>query len=432
MDDSKETRNSTPTSESPKNCDEAPPPVTHEFTTRATLALIGASGATFCTVGFQNSFGVFQTYYAESLLPDESDSSIGWIGAINIFILFAGSLITGRILDLFGPTLMFQIGAIVNVFSLMMMSLCRKYWELILAQGVLLGIGNSFLVCPAIALVGQYFTKRRAVAIGITIGGSSLGGVIWPIVVHELMQKPNIGFPWTMRISGFIMLPILAISSIIARPPLASNPANDQAPQQKPASPAWDWSVLHRKMLITASGFFFIYFGMFSPFFFITSYAVQHGFNSNLAFYTVSMVNGASLFGRILPGMVADRYGKFNLCIIMVVLSGIIALCWTKVTSVAGLVIFSLAYGFCSGGILSLQPACAAQVATPKTIGTAVGLILAAASLPALAGTPVSGALIDKYGYLSLSIYSGVSLLVGSLWLIMARLAQNPKLIAVV
>jgi MFS family permease len=235
---------------------------------------------------------------------------------------------------------------------MMMISLCRKYWELILAQGVLLGIGNAFLVCPALALVGQYFMKRRAVAIGVTIAGSSLGGVVWPIVVHELIQKPNIGFPWTMRISGFIMLPILAVSSVIARPPLASKPTGDQDQDQKqsPPSPAWDWAIVNKKeMLLTAFGFFLTYFGMFTPFFFVTSYAIQYGFSSNLAFYTISMINGASLFGRILPGMVADRYGKFNLCILMIALSGIIALCWTTVTSVAGLVIFSLAYGFCSG-----------------------------------------------------------------------------------
>lgn len=71
--------------------------------TRATLSLMAAAGAMFCTVGFTNAFGVFQTYYSESLLQDESDSNIGWIGAINIFILFSGSLVTGRILDLFGP-----------------------------------------------------------------------------------------------------------------------------------------------------------------------------------------------------------------------------------------------------------------------------------------------------------------------------------------
>lgn len=245
---------------------------------------------------------------------------------------------------------MFWLGSLVIVFAMMMVSLCREYWELILAQGVLLGIGNALLVCPALALVGQYFMKRRAVAIGFTIAGSSLGGVVWPIVVHELIQKPSIGFAWTMRICAFIMIPLLTISSIIARPPLAAKPTGNEAQKQSPPAPAWDWSIINKKeMLLTASGFFLIYFGMFTPFFFVTSFAIEYGFSSNLAFYTISLINGASLFGRILPGMVADRYGKFNLIIAMVTLSGIIALCWTKATSVAGLVIFSLAYGFCSG-----------------------------------------------------------------------------------
>jgi MFS family permease len=55
----------------------------------------------FCTVGFANAFGVFQEYYMESL--NESASNVAWLGAISIFILYAGSLFTGPILDIFGP-----------------------------------------------------------------------------------------------------------------------------------------------------------------------------------------------------------------------------------------------------------------------------------------------------------------------------------------
>ena len=75
---------------------------------RSVLTLLGCIGAVFCTVGFVNAFGVFETYYAASILSNESDSNIGWIGALNIFLMFAGSLITGRILDLFGPTVSSQ------------------------------------------------------------------------------------------------------------------------------------------------------------------------------------------------------------------------------------------------------------------------------------------------------------------------------------
>ncbi len=50
----------------------------------------------------------------------------------------------------------------------------------------------------------------------------------------------------------------------------------------------------------------------------------------------------------------------------------------------------------------------------------------------AMASTPISGELSEKYGYLSLSIYSGVSLIVGSVFLLMARLVQSRKMLVAV
>lgn len=49
-----------------------------------------------------------------------------------------------------------------------------------------------------------------------------------------------------------------------------------------------------------------------------------------------------------------------------------------------------------------------------------------------MASTPISGELSEKYGYLSLSIYSGVSLIVGSVFLLMARLVQSRKVLVAV
>lgn len=49
-----------------------------------------------------------------------------------------------------------------------------------------------------------------------------------------------------------------------------------------------------------------------------------------------------------------------------------------------------------------------------------------------MANVPISGALVEKYGYLAISIFSGVSLLVGGLLLIAARLVQAKQLFAIV
>ncbi|KAJ5407060.1 hypothetical protein N7465_008344 [Penicillium sp. CMV-2018d] len=417
-----------------------------EYTPRAWLSILGAFTCAFCTVGFMNSFGIFQEYYAKNQLSSSSTSTIAWIGAISIFFLFATSVGAGAMLDIFGPKLMVYVGSFGCVFALMMTSLCEEFYQFLLAQGIVLGISMGLATWPMLALVGQYIKVKRAAAMGIVLAGSSLGGVIWPIAIDRLINTPSIGFPWTMRIVGFIMIPCFVFSCAAAKSPNTyktkvkscdSNQQSDENTSEQidiPQSHKAEALALLRKpsLQLLCLAMFIIYFGMFSPFFYTTSYAVEKGFSTSLAFYTVSIVNAASFPGRVLPGIVADKYGKFNCCIISTLFAGIIALCWTKVTSVAGLVIWCAAYGFASGGILSLQQACAAQVATSTTLGLAIGTVTGSTALSAMANVPISGALVEKYGYLSLSIYSGVSLLLGALLLIAARLVQNRELRAIV
>ncbi|KAL2810053.1 major facilitator superfamily domain-containing protein [Aspergillus granulosus] len=421
-------KNQTQSSPDPK------PP--NEYTLRAWKTIFGAFLSLFCSVGFINSFGVFQEYYLEHELKDESESTVAWLGGVSIFFILFGSVVSGSLMDLFGPTVILCVGSLGTVFSVMMASLCHEFWQFMLAQGILMGICMSLLVVPMVALVGQYIKVKRAAAIGIVIAGSSLGGVVWPIVINELLKNDSLGFGWTMRIVGFIMIPLLSLTCIFCRPAPVTTPSDNEAapPETKlPQQRRPDFSVLKKPTVrFSCLGFFIIYFGMFSPFFFTTSYAVSQGFSADLAFYTVSIVNGASMFGRIIPGIIADRYGRFNLCILATFLSGVIALCWTKATTVAGLVVWSAAYGFTSGAILSLQQVCAVQIATPQTAGLTAGAVMAASSFSAMASVPISGELAGSYGFLSLSLYSGVSLIVGSCLLLLARFAQDKRLLAVV
>lgn len=258
---------------------------------------------------------------------------------------------------------MSYVGSVGMVLALMMTSLCKEFWQFLLAQGILLGISMSLVTWPFLALVGQYIKEKRAAAMGIVLAGSSLGGVIWPIIIDRLLRNPKIGFPWTMRIVGFIMIPLFGFSCIVCRSPPAlvkSAEKGDSRETPSGSNTPVDDKKIDRKaeaislfrqpaLQLLCLAMFITYFGMFSPFFYTTSFAVEKGFSTTLAFYTVSIVNGASFFGRVVPGIVADKLGKFNCCILSAISGGIIALCWTKVNSVAGLVIWALAYGFASG-----------------------------------------------------------------------------------
>lgn len=269
-----------------------------------------------------------------------------------------------------------------------MLSLCTEYYQFMLAQGVLLGIGMSFLTIPAIAMIPQHFAKNRGVAMGATIAGSSLGGVIWPIMLDRLLNYHHLSFGWAMRVVAFTTIPLGALGVLLVRG-VAPEPMDggesdhpNGVQKEKPPKKKINLSIAKNVTFIfLCVGLALNFLGLFTGLFFVASYATSLGISASFGFYLISITNAASFFGRVIPGMLADRYGHFNLCILSSVSSGIIVLCWTLAKSQAGLVVWTLAYGFSSGAILSLTTACAAQLATPETFGTAAGLALGSTSI---------------------------------------------------
>ena len=57
----------------------------------------------------------------------------------------------------------------------MMTSLCTTYDQVILAQGICVGLGSGCLFVPSVAIVATYFTSKRALMTGITAAGGSIG-----------------------------------------------------------------------------------------------------------------------------------------------------------------------------------------------------------------------------------------------------------------
>jgi len=253
-----------------------------------------------------------------------------------------------------------------------MTSLCTQYYQFFLAQAMLFGFGVAALFLPGFATIALYFTKHRALALGITIGGSSIGGVAWPIILRRLLV--DIGFPWTMRTAAFIMMPLLIFGCLTVRQPIDSKPGK---PKPKP-----DMSSMKTPAFGLLAVFMFLAsMGLFIPFFYITSYSTSIGKDPDMSFYLVSILNGVSLLGRILPGILADRYGAFNMIFVATLFSGVICCFMTSATTMAGLVAIAAAYGLASGAILSLQGACSTKLVSPESYGAAMGSMMAVCSI---------------------------------------------------
>jgi MFS family permease len=160
------------------------------------------------TWGFITSFGLFQTHYTSSLGRPPSD--ISWIGSLQIFLLFFVGALTGRLTDAGYFRHVFAAGAAFQVVGIFTASVATRYWQVLLAQGVCMGLGNGCLFCPCISTLSTYFSRRRGIAMGIAASGTATGGLVFPSMVRQLL--PTQGFAAAMRAIGYVQLATFAVA----------------------------------------------------------------------------------------------------------------------------------------------------------------------------------------------------------------------------
>ncbi|KAH8819252.1 major facilitator superfamily domain-containing protein [Xylogone sp. PMI_703] len=344
----------------------------------------------FTTWGYVNSFGSFQTHYTTTL--SLSPSTISWIGSIQVWFTFFVGAFSGRLLDagLFMPT--FITGAVFQILGIFLMSISTKYWQLILTQGVLTGLGNGIFFTPSLALIATYFSNRRALALGIATTGNSAGGMIYPIVVRQLL--PKLGFAWTTRVLGFMNLGCLVIVGIFIRPRL---------PPRK-SGPVIDWSAFREPVyLCFVGGLFGCMWALYYTLCFLIQIASfgteQLGLSYTNAVNLVIIINGIGIPARVIPPLFADRIGPLNTLVPIAMCYAIVSYTWLAVDSVAGFYVFTCIYGIISAAFQCLIPTTVTSITKRlDMVGTRLGMAFSTVGFGALTGPPIGGALQSREG----------------------------------
>ncbi|EGY21438.1 hypothetical protein VD0002_g3526 [Verticillium dahliae] len=384
----------------------------------AWLVVLGVWCTAFCSFGWINSVGAFQEYYQNDLLRQYSPSTISWIPSLQIFFMTATGPILGKVYDIHGPRQLVLIGSFLHVFGLMMASLCKEYYQILLAQGVCSAIGVSAIFQPSIAVIHGWFNINRGAAFGILSTGSSIGGVVFPIMVTRLIRQ--VGFAWAMRISAFLILALLIIANLTVR---AFHP---QTPQKTTKAQLLRPFRELEFVLITL-GFTVFTYGIYVPINFLPVQALEAGMDPNLVQYLIPILNAASLFGRIFSGFLGDKIGRLNIFVIVCYLTGLwILALWIPAATDGALIAFAILFGFCSGAYVSLIGPLVAQVSPLSEIGFRTGLVFFASSIGGLTTNPINGAIIDSpHGLLGMKIFAGVFCMIGTTFILAARIHRT-------
>jgi predicted MFS family arabinose efflux permease len=331
-------------------------------------------------------------------------------------------VLTGPVYDAGHMIPLLYVGSFLVVFGHMMLSLCHRFWQVLLAQSFCVGIGAGLLFVPSIAILSTYFTTKLPFAIGIAASGSSLGGVVYPILIRVLLSK--VGFGWSVRIAGFVALFGLSISCAAMR--IRSLPAERRK--------GIDWSAFRElPYALFNLGMFLCFMGLYTPYYYLQSIALEERMvPGNLAFYLLPIMNAASTFGRLAPGYISQITGPFNVLVPCSIISGVLALCLLAVDSEGPLLAFCVLYGFFSGSLVSLSgPILVVLSPSSGVIGTRMGMCFTCLGIALLIGTPIAGAILDSAGARAVWLYSGIFTLAGGLIVGIARMSKiSGKLLA--
>ncbi|KND86199.1 putative transporter MCH4 [Tolypocladium ophioglossoides CBS 100239] len=387
--------------------------------TEAWLVVFGGWCALFCTFGLINCVGVFQQYYTTGPLKDYSSSTVSWITSTQVFVMIFCGGVFGRLFDNYGPCWLLRGGTIAYALGLVIVSFASEFYQIFIAQALVSSIGSSAIFNSCTSSVLTWFFQRRALALGIMTSGASFGGVVLPIMMKNLIE--HTGFPWMMRIMALGFLLLLSLTCLTVKSWLPPRPRPFRMKE-------YVAGLCNQPMALTTAAFFLFMSGMFLPFNYILLQAESVGIASELVTYLLPIMNAASVLGRIVPGALADVFGRYNVIITLTLVSALSCLTiWIPAKGTPGIVAFAILFGFSSGGYISLCPSIVAQISDIGEIGTRVGIAFAIQALGALIGSPIGGAIDSKQGgnFTGMQIFCGCSMLASTCLFVAARYVQS-------
>jgi MFS family permease len=287
-----------------------------------------------------------------------------------------------------------------------MISVHIEYYQFMLGFSVLGGISSSMVFTPSIACIAHWFLKRRALATGIAATAGGIGGIIFPVLIANLAG--SLGFPWAIRIIGFISAAFCFLSVALLRTRLSLNSVKkgtvDIGALKEPC-----FSLLTAAIVL-------IDFALLIPLTYLPSYAQSRGLQDVIAYNLSSILNAASIVGRIVPGYFADRFGRFNVMIITTFVCSVFTftLWLPSKSNQAAILAFAVLFGFWSGTAISLSPVCVAQISKTEDFGKRYGTTYFLVSVGTLVAIPIAGELLKvQTSTIGQDDYTGLIILCG-------------------
>ena len=233
------------------------------------------------------------------------------------------------------------IGVVIQTAGFVSASFAGRVWQLYLSQGLLIGVGLGFIYVPSIAILSQWFSKKRSLVNGISSAGSGIGGLIFSFAIEAMIR--NISLAWSFRIIAVIT----GVMNLTATMLIRNRNAIIRPPQL-----GFDTKLLRRPdvLLLLFWGFTSML-GYITLLYSLPDFADSLGLTKTQAASIAAYLNLGTAIGRPLIGVASDRFGRLEVAGLLTLFCGVTCFAiWIPATSYGILVFFAIL----NGGILGV------------------------------------------------------------------------------
>jgi len=365
----------------------------------ATLAVVGALGLarfgyTLVLPSMQSGLGLDNTQ--AGILA--SASLIGYL------IL---SLVGGVLAARFGPRSVVTAGLLITGAGMILTGMVHSFLPAALWLAVT-GLGSGTVNVPAMGLMTAWFAaKRRGLATGIAVAGSSLALiVIGPLVPRILTAYGDDGWRVCWTIFGAATLAFAVLVWLFLRndpEELGIKPlgAESGAVLLTNASDRLQWGLVYRSTVVWHLGLVYIAFG-FSYIIYLTFFTkrlvAEGGFSTESAGTLFMVLGWFSLLCGLIWGAVSDRLGRRTALIIVYLLQAIAFGAFALANTPAVFTFSVILFGLTAWSIPAIMAAACGDVLGARMAPAALGFLTLFFGVGQAVGPSVAGAMADAAG----------------------------------
>jgi MFS family permease len=349
-----------------------------------------------------------------------SRAGISFAMTINFLVMAFGSFGWGAASDRWGARVVVLSGAILLGLALVLASQAKTMLEFQLTYGVLVGVAASAFFAPMIATVTGWFETRRNLAVSLVSAGMGMA----PLTISPLAAWLITQYGWrsAMFYIGVLAWVLLIPAALgVRRPPAAG----EQVAQAGPDRTSVTQALTSPQFLVLGFTFFLCCAAHAGPIFHMVSYAMYCGLGAMAAVSIYSVEGLAGLGGRLLLGVLADRYGAKRVLVTGLAVQSLCIAGYLLVDELREFYLLAVVFGIAYGGVMPLYASLARDYFGQHIMGSVFGAATMLSSLGMATGPVAGGWVFDTYHDYTWLYISSAGVAVGAV--LLALLFPKPN-----